>query len=359
MKKFVFILMVVLMATTVMAAVQRQIQFVDEYGYPIDVSYVYITDAADDTASTIYKGRALSNAITNPMDATSTNTGIIGKGLVQWFSRSANKYDLVANAGGTQVRVVNLTDAINQITVIGTDAVGGKTSAKGCFDNFYHHPICAGMAGATAGPSGTAGVTNIMYTGDNMFEYAALGTQTILGPDRIATGLDMGSGDQTADDGWEVNGGSAFDIGDQSFTVGQDGAFSFSLEVMITDVSGTDDFAIGFRKREANQADVSDYDEMAAFNIKSAVIYLETILNDGETNTDTTLTDWADLGTHTLKISVSATGVTTFLYDGVEPTVTVAHTFDDGEVLIPFVYLRHDTDLADDTGITHWNCRLD
>ena len=353
MKKFVFILMVVLMATTVMAAVQRQIQFVDEYGYPIAVSKVTVYDYGTATTSTIYKDRALSNAITIPMDATSTNTGIIGTGLVQWFSRSAKKYDIEAYAGGTAVRLVGVTDAVSQVTVIGTNATGG-IKGKGMFDDFVSHPIAVAKLGAGAA-TGTAGDENLLYTGKNYLEYHIVGTQTIVGPKILATGLEI-SMDEADDDGMEYCPGII--ANDSSFTVGADGAFSFSCELDIPDVSGTDDCLIGFRKLEAYQADPSDYDEMAAFNIQAGVINIETVINDGETITDTTLTDWADGGNHVLKVSVSATGVVTFEYDGVEPTVVPTFTFDDAEVVVPFAYMRHAATIAEDTAITDWNCRL-
>ena len=99
---------------------------------------------------------------------------------------------------------------------------------------------------------------------------------------------------------------------------------------------------------------------MAAFNIISGVINTETIKNAGATvTTDTTLTDWADLATHTVQVKVSATGAVTYLYDGAEPTTVVAYSFDDAEVVVPFVYFLHNTDIGETTGITNWNCRLD
>jgi hypothetical protein len=57
----------------------------------------------------------------------------------------------------------------------------------------------------------------------------------------------------------------------------------------LSDVDGTDDCAIGWRKAEAYQAAIDSYDEMAAINVIAGAIKIETILNNGTTaTTDTT-----------------------------------------------------------------------
>ena len=50
------------------------------------------------------------------------------------------------------------------------------------------------------------------------------------------------------------------------------------MKFAIADVSDTDDCAFGFRKVEAYQANIDDYDEMAALNVISGDIKIETIL---------------------------------------------------------------------------------
>jgi len=122
------------------------------------------------------------------------------------------------------------------------------------------------------------------------------------------------------------------------FTVGTHGAFYAELKFSIATVAGTDDCAFGFRKVEALQANVDDYDEMAALNVISGNITIETILNNaGTTSTDTTA-NWADGETHTLRIDVSSAGVVTYKIDGSAPATTAAFTFDSGEVVTPFFF---------------------
>jgi len=203
---------------------------------------------------------------------------------------------------------------------------------------FDAEPLCGAKLGAGAA-TGTAGDENMMILPNSTWEYHILGTQTIVAPSMGVGGLDI-SLDATADDGAEfcpgINAANR-----QAFTVGTDPAFYAQMEFAIADVSDTDDCAFGFRKVEAYQANIDDYDEMAAMNVISGDIKLETILNAGATTTTDTTDNWADGATHTLKVMVSDAGAVTYTIDGLAPTVTAAFTFDDGEVVVPFFYFLH------------------
>lgn len=219
------------------------------------------------------------------------------------------------------------------------------------YEDFKGIPTANLNTGAAAG--GTTGNTNILRIGGNTFTYHIKGTQTIIIPVRTAAGLDVGL-DQTADDGVEITDGVSVATAKKVFTVGTDPAFFARCKFSIEDVSGTDDCAFGFRKAEAFQAAIDNYDEMAALNVISGDIKIETILNNGDTATTDTTNDWADLATHTLEVRVSGAGVVTFLIDGKAPTVTAAFTFADGEVVIPFFYFLNHTDLAGAVTLQEW-----
>jgi hypothetical protein len=121
--------------------------------------------------------------------------------------------------------------------------------------------------------------------------------------------------DQTDNDGVEITNGITA-RSRAAVAVGTSPAVYAKAKLKIGDVSGTDDLAFGFRKAEAYQANVDDYDEMACLNVISGNVVEETILNNAATSsTDTTL-DWADGGEHTLEVYVSAAGVVTFKVDG-------------------------------------------
>ena len=186
----------------------------------------------------------------------------------------------------------------------------------------------------------------------NTLAVHAIGTQTLLAPALNAAGLDV-SGDQTNNDGWAIRGRSVASLGalnKDHFTVGTSPAFFFKVKFSIADVSGIDDLRCGFAKVEAHNADPDALDELAAMHVVSGDIKTTTIINNASTvTTDLTAPssgDWADGATHTFKILVSAAGVVTYELDDTAPTGAVAYTFDNGEVVTPYWFHRHDSDVG-------------
>ena len=220
-----------------------------------------------------------------------------------------------------------------------TGAVKADNSKRYCLEKFDTQPFCLANAATTALASGTASAANTAFFpgSGNSFEYSARGTQTITGLGVLAaTGCSV-AGDQTDNDGREVAfAGGITSKAPRAYTVGT--AFYARLRFSIATVAGTDDCAFGFRKAEAAQANLDDYDEMAVLNVISGNITIETILNGGATATTDTTDDWADAGIHELRVDVSAAGVVTYKIDGAAPTVTAAFSFDAGETVIPFLF---------------------
>lgn len=221
------------------------------------------------------------------------------------------------------------------------------------FENFQQNPVTSKVGGGAAG--GTAGDINALILPTTAFEYHILGTQTITAPVITASGLDMGSMDQTANDGLELNHGiltsqiPAFKIGDTD-------PFFLRCRFSIEDVSGTDDCAVGFRVVAANQANIDDYTDMAVLNVISGNIFIETILGGAATVSTDTTDNWADTETHELMILVDGEGNVTYTIDGQEPTVTAAYQFTNGITVMPFFYFLQDTDIAGAVPIMIWEC---
>jgi hypothetical protein len=196
---------------------------------------------------------------------------------------------------------------------------------------------------------GTAQDTVIHSYADGLnITWSAIVAQDIDRPAPTTGGMNY-AGDQTDDDGIEwvyscitTKGREGID----RFTVGKQ-AFSAELTFKLADVSGTDDCLFGFRKVEALNATVDNYDEMAAFNVISGDIKLETILNNAATTTTDTTDNWADGEAHKLKVSVDVAGAVTYQIDGKAPTTTAAFSFDAGEVVTPFFHLLHTSDLCE------------
>lgn len=199
-------------------------------------------------------------------------------------------------------------------------------------EKFDCAPVCMQTTGEVC--DGTDTDVHAMVFPRTGFEFTNIGTQTILCPQITASGLNIGR-DQADGEGTEITQGITANSR-SAFTVGTSGAFYAKCTFSIEDVSGTDDCAFGFRKAEAYQAAIDDYDEMAALNVISGDINIETILNNAGTDTTDTTDDWADGEEHTLEVYVSSSGVVTFKIDGAAPTTTAAFTFDDDEVVVPF-----------------------
>jgi hypothetical protein len=133
------------------------------------------------------------------------------------------------------------------------------------------------------------------------------------------------------------------------FKVGTSPKFFIRARFTLADVSDTDDCCVGFRKVEAFEPNVDDYDEGAWVNVEGAAggkIKRETVLNNAATVVDgvTGMSDWANAESHELKIVVNKSGEPSYYLDGTEfatkPSSSFA--FDAGELVTPFMYHIHD-----------------
>lgn len=156
--------------------------------------------------------------------------------------------------------------------------------------------------------------------------------------------------------GIEANAASRY-----AYKIGTDPAFKLLVKFGIPDVSDYDLAMIGFRKAAAYGDAINDpattfgsavvYTDVACLNVNAGNIYTITGKNQtgGGTGTFTatdTTDNWADDAVKTLGVHVSA-GVVTFTIDGAAPTVTQAFTFDDGDVVIPFLLFTKGAAAAD------------
>lgn len=195
-------------------------------------------------------------------------------------------------------------------------------------------------------PTGITGDLNRAMMGSCglSWQYHVKGTQTLLGPllDTTGKGLDV-SQDQTDNDGVELMFGANNTLGRYVHTVGATTDACVRITARIADVSGTDDFDIGWRKVEAAQANVDDYDEAAWVNTNLGQLQTETILNNAATTTTTvTGSTWLDDATHTVEVCIKGRRAH-YYYDNVEVQKTVAYSFDTGEVITPFLFFLQAT----------------
>jgi hypothetical protein len=250
----------------------------------------------------------------------------------------------------------NVLDSFLSLNSGDSDTVAGQIT-KTTNDNVTKFDLGAQVSldpqsDGTAFSGATGEINQWGFRCGNTLAVHAIGTQTLLAPALNAIGLDV-SGDQTNNDGWAMRGRSVASLGRLNrdhFIVGTSPAFFMKCKFSIADVSGIDDLRCGFAKVEAHNADPDALDELATMAVMAGDIKTHTIIN-GNSTVATDLTapssgDWADGETHTFKILVSAAGVVTYELDDTAPTGAVAFTFDNGEVVTPYWFHRHDSDLG-------------
>ena len=125
--------------------------------------------------------------------------------------------------------------------------------------------------------------------------------------------------------------------------VGGNPAKFFRASVNFTSVSGTDNFYMGWRKKEAfvDNLVLATYDTYGVYHINAVDGNL--VIQTGADTVDATdeedqLGNWGDGETHILEVQLSASGVFTFLIDGVASTITNATgAADAGDSMVPFI----------------------
>jgi hypothetical protein len=230
-----------------------------------------------------------------------------------------------------RVAVVSSTVGIVELNLESESSVG--VPGFQVSDTFAYNLICVQNDGTAC--SGTDTEVNLLNTGKNIMEESLIGGATKIKPGFTAAGLSINL-DGAAGEGAEYNWGiTARSPG--ACTIGTDACY-FLAKFTITTVAGTDDTAIGFRNDGAYAPAIDDYTDEAVLNVIAGDIKIETIDDSVATVTTDTTDNWADGETHTLGVYISAAGVVTYTIDGAAPTTTAAHTIDDGDVVVPFIY---------------------
>jgi hypothetical protein len=225
------------------------------------------------------------------------------------------------------------------------------------YENFSQNPVTSKRAGGAT--SGTTGDVNIMETSNSSFEYAILGAgQTITAPSLSLISLGVSAlnceMDASNDEGLEICAG-ILSSNRNDFICGVSDPFFFRVRMKIGVVGNTDDCAIGFRKAEAYQANIDDYNDMAVLNVISGNIFIETIKTNAATVSTDTTDNWTDAQTKDLQVNVDENGAVTYLINGEAPTVTAAYSFTDSLNVVPFFYFLHSNTLAVVTSVNDFD----
>lgn len=265
-------------------------------------------------------------------------------------SFAANATDHTTTIGSTTgVSATVIQGGTGKITVTGTikEATTDYMTRTGDSITFYASPIVQSALNTGVAPTGATGDVNIVACREGVFmeEYVIGAGQTIIAPRMNANGL-LVSGDLTVGEGYEYNFGAARSNSRHAFTIGTSPAFQFELRFRINDMDGADPYIFGFRKVEANNAVFTNYTDYATIGMiassSTTKIVTATELNSaGTTITDTTDLWGGDGTTNTLTVKVSAAGVVTYLINGLAPTASAAFTFDNGDIVVPFIRIKH------------------
>jgi len=272
-----------------------------------------------------------------------------GTGIKTVNIGAAATADVITIGTTTGAGSLTLAAGTGNITMSGTiEAVDTKVvRATGLDYTFASSPSTSTAADTAGVATGATGDTNILsFPGFNMEQFILGAGQTIIKPTMSNSGL-LCSLDLTNTEGAEYNFGAARTLSEYAFTVGTSAAFFFEVTMTLADISGGNPYGIGFRKAEANNATLASYTDyymIGMFGGTSATnLTLASELNSGGQTLQDGGTAWTggDGGTTTMKILVSASGVTTATIDGGAPAAPLAYTFDNTDVICPFIYVLH------------------
>ena len=297
--------------------------------------------------------------------------------------RSEGGYSQIATADATGVETTNTSiDSSGNVSVGGTTALAGtftRLTPENIIDWDYIScptPIVSTLTGA-GGADGVLAdgeLFGMLFPGKNgqvtPVQGSIIGAHTVAASgfmvegtipatdtNGTAAGLNLQGDAATADNtGMELIFGGSQHGGGASCTIGTH-AMVFDATFNSVDFTDQDCVAIGFRKVEEFQtghqpiiaAASGDavYTDYVAFGVLSADdVQISTRLNDGTTaHVDSTQATAAS-GNHRFQVTVSSAGVVTFAHIGAAvmsagtlaaPSTTKAFTFDDGDVVVPYL----------------------
>jgi hypothetical protein len=254
------------------------------------------------------------------------------------------------------------------------------TQGKYYFENFKdgHKPFLytVSATGIPAVATTTAGadVTHEMLTHRGYWQVYNTTDQAVLPFCVAGSGLNI-SCDLVDNESIELVPGGNFASSRLAFVTGTDSNFFIRAKFKITDVSGSDQFIVGFRKQEAFAVPTSllttgdgtytdffgiGFSEEDGVDVKT----MSDLNNSGSTTVTDTGFDATDAEVIEFTIKVIGRVAKAFINgvalgdpvkvdgDGTaitsQTTVSVASfTFDSGDTLIPFIFLRHDDEISE------------
>jgi hypothetical protein len=233
----------------------------------------------------------------------------------------------------------------------------GPVDFETTYIEFRSNPVCMKNDGTAVG--GATGETDIMCVDGYTFEYFILGAgQAIKIPTMTDDGLNVRL-DESDDEGVEMGEGITSRC-KSAFTTNTD-AFYIKVKFKIETVANLDICAVGFRLKEAYNADMYAYDTYTGLNVNNGTINEIEELNGANAAEVDTGETWADGATHTLETRIAADGVVTWFLDGTAITnqgTTCVFTWSDNDTVIPFFHILGDANAGCEVELISWECGI-
>jgi hypothetical protein len=244
------------------------------------------------------------------------------------------------------------------------------------------------LLAAGAGALGAGATTKLAFPGTaDPLMWDAFGTtaQTLVVTPTAGSGLEI-SADEVDNESIEFVPGMNVANSRLAFNTTTSSPFFVRAKFKLTDASGSDQFGVGFRKQETFATPTSFlaagdpiYTDIVLFGFagtKAAAnpVRVSTDINNGgsATVTDTNFT-WADGKAHSLEIRVYGRSCRFFIngvrlgdivsLDGDGAAITAqstfsaaSYTFQAGLTLVPYIFVRHDTDVLEDAFLQEFEC---
>lgn len=270
-----------------------------------------------------------------------------GTGAMQFGANAIAHTTTVGTTTGAAATV--LQAGTGKFTMTGTvrELTANYVTRDGVELSFLANPVMSTALNTGGAPTGVTGDVNLMAVREGIImEQFILGAgQTIIAPRMDTNGL-LVSLDLTVAEGAEYNFGAGRTNSPLAFTIGTSPAFMFELRFRINDMDGAAPYIFGFRKSEANNATFANYTDYVGIGMNAGtsatnIVIYDELNSGGQTITNTTDLWGGDGTTNTLTVLVSAAGVVTYLINGLAPTATHAFTFDNGDVVCPYIRIEH------------------
>jgi hypothetical protein len=253
-------------------------------------------------------------------------------------------------------------------------------SFKGGEQPFFYKIASALPALPTANQGDTS---HVLTPGGFYWQFFETTAQTLFPTGSAGNGLNI-SCDLVDNEALEIVPGGNSANSKLKFKIGTDTDFFFRCKFKWTDVSGSDQAVIGFRKQEAFAVPTSilttgdgiytDFFGIGFADTGGVDIYTVSDLNNGGSTTATD-TGFNATDAEVIELQVRVIGGKAFGYingvrlggtvstdgDGTaitaqNTTSTPSFTFDAADTLVPFIFLRHDADVAEAVYLQEIEC---